>query len=74
MNWQPIETAPMDWSHVLVYDCESAQVAEAYYRQCEDECGWYLAGGGPSDEGSKLIEPTHWMPLPPAPEATTPHE
>lgn len=60
-NWQPIETAPKDGKSILVTD--GFEVCDAYFRGgdwWQYECGddWY----------STSINPTHWMPLPDAPE------
>lgn len=56
MEWQPIETAPKDETDVLVWSalgyCVIAQFRDGY---------WW---GRQLDE---LVEPTHWMPLPPPP-------
>jgi hypothetical protein len=53
--WRPIETAPRDGTSVLIHDGEFAQMVAEYHK------GSWLA----------LMEytyrPTHWMPLPPAP-------
>ena len=65
-EWQPMETAPKDWTHVLVYDHASAEVCEAYYRaehDTNDSC-WCRANPTPMDEDSVLLEVTHWQPLP----------
>lgn len=57
--WLPIETAPRDGAHVLVYapgrDGLSALMSVC---QWHDDAGWCI---------DELREPTHWMPLPAAP-------
>ena len=61
-GWQPIETAPTDGGEVLVY------VGKSYVGGCvvavKDTNGDWL------DWDGDLWEPTHWMPLPAAPDAT----
>ena len=66
-GWQPIETAPRDWSHVILY--EPSDFDEEVF------VGWF------SDEDSgencwmmgksSKCHPTHWMPLP-KPQLTIP--
>jgi hypothetical protein len=80
-GWQPIETAPKDGTPVLIARVEytegkSPEVAEVDVGAYLYDAGmntpdgyepayWYWA----SDNGS-IEEPTHWMPLPPAPQPT----
>lgn len=59
--WQPIETAPRDRTRVLVSDRYCVDTAyftkgEWWLYECSDD--WY----------SCSINPTHWMPLPAAPD------
>lgn len=63
-GWRPIETAPKDWTHVLVVD--DGTVGEA--RWTDD--GWYWGSDHSSNPWSCLLNPTHWMPLPAAPSGT----
>ena len=60
-GWQPIETAPTDGGEVLVY------VGKSYVGGCviavKDTNGDWL------DWDGDVWEPTHWMPLPAAPDA-----
>lgn len=64
MDWQPIETAPKDWSAIIMYWPDSGEnddVMEGYY-SCADggkDC-WMTTANVPA-------EPTHWMPLPEPP-------
>lgn len=67
MEWQSIETAPKDGTQVLArvkmdsYPAETRIICyypSKYFWSCE---------AGPF-EGEDDYEPTHWMPLPPAPE------
>jgi hypothetical protein len=55
--WQPIDTAPKD-GDVLIYVTETDEQFVAYWDDC-----WRFA------PNAKLKTPTHWMPLPAAPEA-----
>lgn len=64
--WQPIETAPKDWTDVLVYspeheswNCEG--VFMAFY---DAEIGAWLSH---QPGGNIVLEPTKWMPRPEAP-------
>lgn len=63
-NWQPIETAPKNGSHVLLY-CDYYGVGR---------CAWESwRGVWRSDDpnhGLGYPEPSHWMPLPDAPPGT----
>jgi hypothetical protein len=63
MNWQPIETAPKDGTRVMVF-CPDRGVMEARFNQT------YGRWGDPV-YSEWDCEPTHWMPLPPAPEEET---
>lgn len=62
MIWQPIETAPVDGTYVLVADGQT--VGEAKFHEGE---GWWWAGNHPTDSWGSAIYPTHWMPLPSPP-------
>jgi hypothetical protein len=57
-GWQPIDTAPKD-GDVLIYVTETDEQFVAYWDDC-----WRFA------PNAKLKTPTHWMPLPAAPEAS----
>ena len=68
--WRPIETAPRngDWFLALepASQCNAHYACKFYYRDeyagdlWLSSCGQYVTDSP---------EPTHWMPLPPAPEA-----
>lgn len=63
LRWRPIDTAPRDGAHVLVYrDGYAESVAVAWFNS---------TGGGDACwvpvNGSVWPEATHWMPLPDAP-------
>lgn len=62
--WQGIESAPKDWSEVILFDAEyDLQVTSGYY-SCEDggDDAWVTSSC------NNKITPTHWMPLPAPPE------
>jgi hypothetical protein len=60
MQWQLIETAPLDGRHVLAVD--DGTVNEMRYIEGH---GWYMAGNDPTDSwGPGPLNPTHWMPMP----------
>lgn len=61
-EWQPIATAPKDFTPILTAGAEGwIQIARWH---CDDgnpgEEGWW-------SEGEAVLEPTHWMPLPEPP-------
>lgn len=68
-EWQPIETAPKDGSHILVGG-PWMPVCEVSWHKATDwdypgwRCGRFGAKGY-DDLGA--YEPTHWMPLPEPP-------
>lgn len=66
MEWQPIETAPKDGTHILLYSDQD--VLEGYWcdgRKRFIETGYCFVGCGCCADS--LTPPTHWMPLPPPP-------
>lgn len=77
MEWQPIETAPLDgtqiiatWIDVFGEPCVglarygSCFVIENHERTGKTRIGWMCEGGSET-----WSVPTHWMPLPPPPTA-----
>lgn len=67
MEWQPIETAPKDGTRVFVF--ANGRLTEAWF--CSETGLWphdepYSEEGEPCNVGM----PTHWMPLPKAPNQT----
>lgn len=68
-EWQPIESAPRDGSVIWLY-----LAGEGYHgpRRCDittgvwTDSGWYVIADGYA--GVVSDQPTHWMPLPAAPE------
>ncbi len=72
MKLQPIETAPKDGTHILLYGLHDSDVgiyedAGGNYMVgfCE---GWYIDTYSQEDEYQNITGwpsyPTHWMPLP----------
>lgn len=59
--WQPIETAPVG-AWVLVYGTRFRAALPSVEPARLDEYGW-------ADKVGYSVRPTHWMPLPAAPEA-----
>ena len=63
-QWQDISTAPKDWSDMLLHvpdlDSDARTVCEGYFDTDAERWVSPLFG---------TIQPTHWQPLPPAPEA-----
>lgn len=61
-KWEPIDTAPMDGTEIIVL-----------VRRKVVRLGWYFKPSSRSqfwcDENGRPIKPTHWIPLPDAPEA-----
>ena len=69
MGWNPIESAPMDGTFVLLFcpgNAESIPILAQFIEFEGDEDGgeWYEHGAGPCLD----VEPTHWFPLPELPE------
>ena len=74
-DWQPIETAPLDGTFVLI--ASSFRVGESSYGICLPQHDGYRANKGRPcwrSAGGEKIFPgasvTHWMPMPQPPEAT----
>jgi len=75
--WQPIETAPRDSRHLLVYyprpESDRQTVMEAWwaipYEAAPAEKGWWQTMGGVllSADLHDGLGATHWMPLPDPP-------
>lgn len=64
MEWQPIETAPKDGTEILLY---RRGVSQGKWRvgMLNGQCAW----GGDGWFYPRWDQPTHWMPLPEAPNA-----
>ncbi|SIO58297.1 hypothetical protein [Paraburkholderia phenazinium] len=82
-TWQPIETAPKTgrtlllgypnvlgkWRTVRGQWISEAHIAENWEEPDDAEAGWYETSAEADDVPNCWpITPTHWMPLPPAPE------
>jgi len=65
MGWQPIETAPKDWSAILLYEEDANrnnEVGEGYFAPSTyggDDCWRWTC--------TERANPSHWMPLPKPP-------
>lgn len=68
MKWEPIETAPMDGTFVLITDGAFMAVA---FADTENELAWTMDDGHDFFRCLRrsLATPTHWMPLPEPPNA-----
>lgn len=66
MKWQPIETAPKDTA-ILIY---ASAYYVAHFNTTNDK--WWTYSDGTKTAGERLLNswsgPTHWMPLPDAPD------
>ena len=67
-EWKPIETAPMDWSTILLFCPDSPRndggVCQGYFAaECEGDSNWHA-------EDREIIQPTHWRPLPTPPQGS----
>lgn len=61
MDWQPIETAPKDGTHILMFRPRAKQpIAVGLFVP-----GWHHPMAIPGRYGWDDV--THWMPLPPPP-------
>lgn len=66
IEWQPIETAPKDGTTVLLWD---GIETTGYWKDYTFSPGcWQLALTGAYAQDADLDNPTHWAPLPNAPE------
>lgn len=68
MEWQPIETAPTDYTEIIGIDA-SGQIARTWFFAPSSRTqDWMRCGFGKQ----KPWHPTHWMPIPASP--PTPQE
>jgi hypothetical protein len=72
-QWQPIATAPKDGRVILVAKTGSKVPLPAYWNAAESNFYRHWDGSRLDQEYalSGPWSPTHWMPLPPPPEAET---
>ena len=74
MSWQPIETAPKDGRKVDLWCINHLHYAKAGQRVCNVDWGTVTDWMGNERDDwrhghGEDLEPTHWMPLPEAPDA-----
>jgi Protein of unknown function (DUF551) len=70
MNWQPIETAPKDGTHILAFEpFENVIVSTWWWSQPDSKNGGAWYGTDPMDRLNWCQCFTHWMPLPSPPAA-----
>lgn len=62
MSWQPIETAPKDFTPILVFIPGTWELPHMIHVAFWKKDGFRL-----QDEDHFIVEPTHWMPLPEPP-------
>lgn len=75
MDWRPIKTAPKDGTAILIYAAPDMGVAVWYRGDVEPgepnefEPYWAIWDGHDHNSAYRrhLMNPTHWMPLPPQP-------
>ena len=65
VTWRPIETAPKDGTHVLLFVAEADVKVTGGYWSDHRKCHCWIAGG----YMRKSCPPTHWMPLHETPNA-----
>jgi hypothetical protein len=64
MEWLPIESAPKDGTHILIFEVPAFEGDEQMYVVGRwSDFGWTESY---ADEYA-ICSPTHWMPLPPPP-------
>jgi hypothetical protein len=71
-DWRPIETAPRDGTHILVWVHDDSPLRR-YLGEHQSGCSiaaWTDHNGG-GWAMNRFGEPTHWMPLPTPPQEET---
>jgi len=67
MKWQPINTAPRDRTHVLLFTPnDEPQVVVGYFESYGGDGWWTYSDLALQEISEEIVEggPTHWMPLP----------
>jgi hypothetical protein len=67
-GWMPIEAAPKDGRKIWLFDPNDHQCV-GYWFHCANWEGWMFADELLADVKPDGLTPTHWMPLPDAPNA-----
>lgn len=67
MSWQPIETAPRDGSHILMWFDPFPAVG--YWAECDEmeKGGFWCPSENLISDVVGEYQSTHWQPLPPPP-------
>lgn len=68
MDWQPIETAPKDGTHILVYPALMGVPLVASWKSKSDDFDYIGFWRNPMTEKAVPYMPTHWMPIPKPPQ------
>lgn len=73
MTWMPIETAPKDGTHIMVWEPTFKSIEFSWWGNdynVKDYLGWLCGDGDDWSTGfyHTPITPTHWMPMPNPPE------
>ncbi len=74
-EWQPIESAPRDGSHLLLARPDWKVPWHGFYRMSEtSEAKRFGEGWGRTNFGDPPLKPTHWQPLPDPPAVKEPSD
>ena len=76
VKWQPISTAPKNWQPILVWAISEDENENAEDEEREPKRSMMVAQHSDVQSGNwwlhgtmeRVYGPTHWMPLPPAPQ------
>lgn len=68
-EWQPIETAPKDGTEIVAFRPLAEETGDPRIVVCKTSKHPKLSSQGVEHFTDRWCHPTHWMPLPPAPEA-----